>query len=496
LSAAYVDVKEGTNCLGLSVDAATSYAWETVSLNLTSCHVYVWMVCLDTQLDTQAAGGFRICLQDNSGNQAAWYVGGGDTGRGIGSWWRFCISADSTPSTFLSGSTLTRSNIVKVGVGFKHLAKSKATVNCCWDFVQYGASSTAGIKVTDGAAAPRDWAELYSKDWAASAGIVQRLGSAYYIQGPVQFGDASSGNITFLDTNKVIFVEDGFLASGHPNITIVGNAAGTTSFTLGSKSGNNGIQGCIFAQNTVTWTNAIHPKLTVTATDTDIGELKLYGSSFIDCGAINLLATASGREALNCTFDSCAEVIPDTFIMTYCNFISSDNRAVRFSSTTPGVTYSNFINCPSGIEITVTGTVQFIGLTFSHGAGQYDIENNTTGSVIASCTFGANPSNYINTLGGTTTIQNNKTLSLTNIQEGSEVRIYSAGTTTELDGVDTISGTSTFNYTYTYVAATYVDIVVHHTDYQYYRIDDYLLLDANSSLPIAQIYDRQYYNPA
>jgi len=90
-------------------------------------------------------------------------------------------------------------------------------------------------------------------------------------------------------------------------------------------------------------------------------------------------------------------------------------------------------------------------------------------------------------------VNNPKTLTLTGLIANSEVRIYTHGTTDELAGVEN-SGT-TFDYPYNYVAATYVDIVVHKADRIYYRIENYLLANADASLPVTQQFDRQYSNP-
>ncbi len=84
------------------------------------------------------------------------------------------------------------------------------------------------------------------------------------------------------------------------------------------------------------------------------------------------------------------------------------------------------------------------------------------------------------------------TLSLTGIKENSEIRIYSAGTTTELSGIE--SSATTFDYEYVYAAGTYIDIVILHLDWNYYKISNYLLSSSDATLPIAQITDRVYSN--
>lgn len=84
------------------------------------------------------------------------------------------------------------------------------------------------------------------------------------------------------------------------------------------------------------------------------------------------------------------------------------------------------------------------------------------------------------------------TLTLTGLQTNSEVRIYSYGTTTELSGVE--DSTTTFSYEYVYAAATYIDIVIIHNNYQYYKIENLLLTNSSTSIPVQQILDRVYDN--
>jgi hypothetical protein len=84
-------------------------------------------------------------------------------------------------------------------------------------------------------------------------------------------------------------------------------------------------------------------------------------------------------------------------------------------------------------------------------------------------------------------------LTLTGLKSNSEVRVFAHGTAIELAGTE--SSTTTFDYEYVYAPATYVDVVILHLDWNYYRIDNYLLSASNSSIPIVQITDRVYANP-
>ena len=87
---------------------------------------------------------------------------------------------------------------------------------------------------------------------------------------------------------------------------------------------------------------------------------------------------------------------------------------------------------------------------------------------------------------GTTTVT---VLTLTGLQANSEVRVFNAGTTTEIAGVEN-SGTS-FSAN---ISANSVDIVVHSLGFEYQKIPG-ADTTSNLTLPIQQRVDRNYSNP-
>lgn len=91
--------------------------------------------------------------------------------------------------------------------------------------------------------------------------------------------------------------------------------------------------------------------------------------------------------------------------------------------------------------------------------------------------------------GGTINIVNLINLTLTGLKANSEVRIYQAGTTTEIDGVENSS--TTFATT---TSESSVDIVVHALGYEYQRLNG-VYTSQNLILPISQRVDRNYKNP-
>lgn len=83
--------------------------------------------------------------------------------------------------------------------------------------------------------------------------------------------------------------------------------------------------------------------------------------------------------------------------------------------------------------------------------------------------------------------------SLSGLQPNSEVRIYRTSDMVELAGVED-SGTS-FGYNYTWTADVNVIVMIHHINYLTLRIPA-VLTSSDTTIPIQQIFDRNYNNPA
>jgi hypothetical protein len=89
------------------------------------------------------------------------------------------------------------------------------------------------------------------------------------------------------------------------------------------------------------------------------------------------------------------------------------------------------------------------------------------------------------------------TLTLTGLEPGSDVVILTAGTESERVNVDANAG-STYEFEYEFVSGSptdAVDIGVFKTGFVPFYIRNYVLPEGDSSLPIAQIADRNYENP-
>jgi hypothetical protein len=150
-----------------------------------------------------------------------------------------------------------------------------------------------------------------------------------------------------------------------------------------------------------------------------------------------------------------------------CN-ISYDSTATTLTN----------ITCTGTLNITTAGTYNFVNCDINIVTGSVaGVIINNSGSTITDST---DPNVTVNV---------STTFELTGLQANSEVRVYEAGTTTEIDGVEN-SG-STFSTT---VTVSSVDFVVFNIDYQPIRQTS-VATNSDVSIPIQQVGDRVYENP-
>lgn len=150
------------------------------------------------------------------------------------------------------------------------------------------------------------------------------------------------------------------------------------------------------------------------------------------------------------------------------------------------------------LELTTPGTYTFSGNTFAGYAGTNGstgneaVYNNSGGAVTLNIAGGGDTPSIRNGAGASTTVNNNRTVTLTGLKNPSEVRVFSAGTTTEISGTGAESVTDG-DHAFSVPLGTDVDIVILALGYQNMRILAYSV-DADATLPIAQQIDRQYAN--
>jgi hypothetical protein len=156
------------------------------------------------------------------------------------------------------------------------------------------------------------------------------------------------------------------------------------------------------------------------------------------------------------------------------------HHAIEFGTSAPttmtltGLTYSGF-NAANGQN---DSTLLFP-----------DKGSDTTWTVNIST--GDTPSYKKARAGDTVNIVASVTVTFTGLQTNTEVRVYEAGTATEIDGVEN-SGSS---FAWSSTASNSVDYIIHHVSYEHIRVESYTVPATNTSIPIQQRVDRNYLNP-
>lgn len=359
----------------------------TANLDLTDKLVVAWMNCATPGiLGTRAAGGLQIRLTDNVGNYGWWYVAGNDTY--FGSWDAFVIhTAQRSGSYYVESATAPDlTNIASVGIACTTTA-SAAKDNFWFDAVRYGTyleinSGTSGSPATFDDIETAELANYYG-------GVVFQEG-VFFPQCQLRIG-ASGGNTYFEDSGKILVFRDRDFPNDFYDLRLQGGT-GTTEIYFGDKVGTQGVAGVIF--------EAAGPKYTVTALDTDLDGLGIYGTTFYHSNEQYLPTVYSGvLETRGTTFNECGEVFPSSGIMQYCTFISAPNYAMHMIPD-HNTEYMSFINCPSGVHITQSGSYDLSNYSFV--GGTYDIINDSGGHVIINA-IDSNPQTYANVASGSTT---------------------------------------------------------------------------------------------
>jgi hypothetical protein len=356
----WVPVKSGSYVLATNVDNADAECYHDTftAVDLSGTHFWVWGVmteffnCGAFPATTDISGIF-VGATDGT-NWGYWNLDG-RPGYG-GEYKTWVVDLGSTPDAN-EGTDPDMSNCTGIGIGFYNdVQNSKATYNAFFDFLRTG---NGGLKIITTSSTVADFDAIVAGDATIFAGLFTLTKEGVYRAiSSLRFGDTSSGDMEFLDTEKVVVWPDLPVATDLYGFVIEGNASGTIKFQLGTKSGTRGIRGCQLLVP-----GAQRPDFT--ATDTDIDELKLYGCLFSGWGDFLFPVTASGRECLDTTFGDCGLVSPSTMVFKFANFIDALATAVIISSTSHALSDSSFINCPTAIEIDTAGTYTFTNVICS-----------------------------------------------------------------------------------------------------------------------------------
>lgn len=341
---------EGNGCIGCDVDIET-LVLKSADFTATDMSGQTIMCVMNSftalTLDTKASGGMGIGVEDSTGAQDIWYVGGSDTYQG--GWRGFAATLDpggNNPPDVDGGCDYT--DVTNVIVRWKCIAKSKLTQNCFWDFFRRVNDNSPAFRIS-GTNTTTDlgWSEVADLDETNTAALFQRTAGGYEVLAPFALGDsAGTATTAFTEAQSEFLIWKDLPVYAHYGIFIQGNATGTTDVTIGNVVGSGddrqGVLGGTITTAAAAWNWD-------SSTDiADLDSVNLYGVSmvganegialddgnkttviscqFVNCGAVQTGATNNGAEILNTFF-----IDPDG---------TTNNYALQFDQTPSGGTMS------------------------------------------------------------------------------------------------------------------------------------------------------------
>lgn len=463
---------------GMEFDYGSNISWTTGFVFL------VWqMFAAPNNIDSWANGGMRFGVGSSSGAMKFWNALGNDLAPyPYGGWVNTAIdptfAADAQDGSPVAGAYRLFGSLPnmlnKITKGSPH----------CIDAIRYGRGQIIAT-LGDLANGYATFLGLALANDAGSArwGLLSNRSGTFFWKGLLSLGLAGTA-VDFRDSNRVVNVEDTPRAYAGFNKIEIRNASSRvdwTSITVAAPA------------LSITGSAPLSPgDLQVV----DNADVNFDSCTFTNMGTFSFLSNST---ILDTTFRRCGLITQNSAVLDGC-LITNSTAAVALESDNPQlVSDCNFISSGTGhaIEITTPGSYAFSGNTFTGygtaGTTNAAIYNNSGGSVTLNISGGGDTPTVRNGTGASTTVNNTINLTLTGIVDGSEVRIMEAGTTTELFGLE--SKQTGVDPVYSYQTAQAVDIVVHHVEYNYWRMASYQLPAADGSLPVSQIFDRNYRNP-
>lgn len=496
------DPIESTGCLGIIVSNALGglrYAFPAADYSNTL--IYVWMLAMGA-MATKANQGSTILVTDGT-NVIHYEIAGADVASFRHDltqnvrWQCMVLDTDNLPDFYeVSGSesSLDWGNLTGIGAGFRTLAKAKGNVeNCFVDVIRCG---VGGLIITAGTSGdPGEFSEIAAEDADNSddkaLGICRQLGAGMFgLQGMLTFGDNAGSTATyFKDSNVTVAFEDRGLATNRYGIKVAGNSTGSTTFWL--------IDSILLCPSGV--------GAYLDASDADLQVLILDGvriSGFDQGVDFSADATnAPNHDVLGCTFYGCDIIDPGkvVFERNTIQVPTNANGGILLDADGTGAWGDLvFISDGSGhaIYITAPGTYTFNNFTYSgYGADSTTdavVYNNSGGAVTINVVGGDTPT-VRNGTSASTTVNNNTQVTLTGLMNPTEVRVYDHDTGVEIAGQEDVT---TGTYQFSDAAGNVVDIRIFAVNYKPADILNFTIPTTDTSLPIQQVLDRSYSNPA
>ncbi len=516
---------EATNRIGYVVGAATQDAFFTSTARALNDHVVYCWVFGRIVADTLANGGYSIHIGDGT-NRVAYHVAGDDVSgfrheSGPVGWQCLALDTANLPAqkTIRAGSEATLltnlpTSITQIGTTCKSLlAAPGMSPTYAVDIIRILEPATndgCAITVTSGTSInPGKFSEIALEDRSIgdqkAHGIIRELGPGVFgVQGPIRFGNPTgTASSWFEDKNTTIIFEDRNFLTTRLKFFITDNGVGTTTFKLGDKVGS-GTSALGTNGVSIISTSDVGGSFDA-STDADVTDVFIYGSRFVSL--TQGITFRDPQEWINNTYDGCGQINPNNAIIVNSNInnsIATSALLWNFNGNTNGkLDGCSFLSSGTGhaIELgsnTPTG-ITFNNILFSNygatGTTDAAVYNNS-GKAIDITIAGGDIPTVRNGIGSTTNIISGLvTITLDNLKTNTEVRVYqdSGGVNgTEIDGTDS----SSTSFSFSVASSTVINIIINNLNYLPADIWGFTVPSSNTTIPISQFIDRQYFNPA
>lgn len=459
-----------------------------------------WQVTAGVQLlDTRTNGGIALAVQDTSGNVSFWDLAGGDTY--TGGWVVSVVDLGTTPSRN-NGTAATLTAVEYIGVSFAFTATiGGGDPNTYID--QIVKWPQAGITITGNSTAfiddLVDVVDLLNTGTDGGWGIFERRSG-------IQFSKAR----LILDPDATDFSETDRILVFENQVYDAGATIDSTLVEIGMES-TNATAGELQTFTRCDFLSSEPDEAVTTDANREFDYTTADFCSFDTCKFAGFTGTVMHIGGTDNTYDDCTWItcsqIADTGAVVRRGFVRDTQAAATEASllwtTTSDWQDTEFVMGASNshaMEIETNITDAWTGFTFTGynasagptSVGNEVLINNANGGVVTINASGVSGAiSFRNNGTSTTTINNNVSVTFTPLITNTEVRIYTAGTSTELDGVEN-SGTS---FTASVAASTSVDYVLHNNEYEYIRVEAFSWPTATATIPIQQRFDRNYSNP-
>lgn len=497
---------------GIGTLTFTPAANINMTANYTTPHIY-WTMRCDVfnsceLLNTGATNsGLMLRVTDGAGNFKQWHLDGKDTWDG--SWKNFVLDLTSAASHSSSGVL----NLADVDVFTWYTDNSNSGTiriidNTWMDAVRYGEGLQAESLTTEAfsfkSIADED---VLSANWYS---VLQEADGVLFCQGGLVIGDSGgSANCNFLSLNETVYFLDRLVGVDHYFFRGVQGAGATDIDIQGLVCKTVGNSGAELDFSSAALTSFLLKSSTLI----NMGTIDFFvGSSlstkFSGCGATNL--GAAGFTADNCVWDLCGAITQSGASIGDCTISNSIAAAAIVCDDLANVQANSFESGGTGhgLEVIPVGagpfTYSFLDNKFTGYAGV----NGSTGNeciLIHPTTNSANITINVGGLGdtptimehadytGTVTVNNTKTLTLTDIPAGVQVTLVNSSTRVELQN----SVSTGVDISYGHSGGETVDILLMHTDYDPNASDIYNLAlpSSDSSIKFNLTDDTNYDNP-